>query len=284
MKQINALIITWILLVLLNIKVFAQNAPEPKITVIEPYRLPITFYKTTNLIFPYAIKSVDRGSKDILAQKANGVENILQIKAGKLGFEQNNLTVIKADGKLYSYILSYAEAPDILNISYSTNDENRTHAFFPNTTVNEATVQADADTVAHEKRNIHGITDKSYGIRMKMDGLYINKDVLFCRIRLQNHSNISYSIDQLRFYIRDQKKSKRTASQELEICPLYIKGDTAVVDRKAEKIFVYALPKFTIPEKKYLAIEIMEKNGGRNLQLRAGNKVIIKAKPLSNLR
>ena len=284
MKQINVLIITWILLALLNIKVFAQNAPEPKITVIEPYHLPITFYKTTNLIFQYAIKSVDRGSKDILAQKANGVENILQIKAGKLGFEQTNLTVITADGKLYSYILSYADAPDILNIKYSNNEENHSPALFSNTTVNEATVQADADTVAHEKRNIHGVTDKSYGIRMKMDGLYINRDVLFCRIRLQNHSNISYSIDQLRFYIRDQKKSKRTASQELEICPLYCNGDTAMVNGKVDKTFVYALPKFTIPDKKYLAIEVMEKNGGRNLQLKAGNKVIIKAKPLSNLR
>ncbi len=117
-----------------------------------------------------------------------------------------------------------------------------------------------------------------------MDGLYIKDEVLFCRIILQNHSDISYDIDQLRFYIRDQNKSKRTASQELEISPLYVKGDTAVVTGKTEKVFVFALPKFTIPEKKYFAIEIMEKSGGRNLQLRAGNSVIVKAKSLSNLR
>lgn len=284
MKKVNVVTITGILLVLFNVQVLAQNAPESRMTVIEPYHLPITFYKTTNLIFQYAIKSVDRGSKDILAQVAKGVENILQIKAGKLGFEQTNLTVITADGKLYSYILSYTDKPDILNIRYSNSEENRSQTFFSNTGINEATVQADADTVASEKRSIHGIMDRSYGIKMEMDGLYINDDVLFYRIKLQNHSNISYGIDQIRFYIRDQKKSKRTASQELEVSPLFIKGETAVVTGKADKVLVFALPKFTIPEKKYLAIEMMEKSGGRNLQLRVGNSAIIKAKPLYHRR
>ncbi len=46
-------------------------------------------------------------------------------------------------------------------------------------------------------------------------------------------------------------------------------GDTNVI--------VVALPKFTIPDAKYLAIQIMEKNGGRNLKLKIGNKKILKA-------
>ena len=47
----------------------AQIAPlKPRDEVIDPYHLFITYYKTTNLVFPYAIKSVDRGSQDILAQ------------------------------------------------------------------------------------------------------------------------------------------------------------------------------------------------------------------------
>ncbi len=39
---------------------------------VESYCLEVTDNKTTNLIFPSAIKSVDRGSKDILVQKASG--------------------------------------------------------------------------------------------------------------------------------------------------------------------------------------------------------------------
>jgi len=37
-------------------------------------------------------------------------------------------------------------------------------------------------------------------------------------------------------------------------------------------------PKFTIPDKKYLFIQIMEKNGGRHLQLRVHNRTIVKAR------
>jgi len=283
MKKLGIVMITGIVLVLSHGQVLAQNTSETKAMVIEPYHLTITFNKTTNLIFPYAIKSVDRGSKDILAQKAEGIENILQIKAGKLRFEQTNLSVITADGTLYSYILDYTDKPGVLNIRYDNYKEIRPQAFFSTGSINEAQMQADAETVAHEKRSMPGIGDKRYGINMLMDGLFIKDDVLYCRIKLQNTSNIDYGIGQLRFFIRDQKKAKRTATQELEINPLYVKGDTAVVTGRTKKIFVFALPKFTIPDKKYLTIELLEKNGGRHLQLRAGNRTIVKAKPILDL-
>lgn len=280
MKKISAAMIVGILLLVLSEQLFAQNDMEPKVTVIKPYVLPITFYKTTNLIFPYAIKSVDRGSKDILVQKAKGVENILQVKAGKLGFDQTNLTVITADGKLYSYVLNYSDTLTVLNIRFDNASADHPEAFFSNTSINEAQVKADADTVAIAKETLHGIKDKRYGMKMKLSGLYIKDDVLFLRLTLQNHTNINYDIDQLRFYLRDERKAKRTATQELEISPLYAKRDTAVIVGGSEEVFVYALPKFTIPDKKYLAIELMEKSGGRHLKLSVHNRTIVRAKLL----
>lgn len=280
MKKISAGVATGILLLLLNVQVYAQNNAELNVTVIKPYVLPITFYKTTNLVFPYAIKSVDKGSKDILVQKAKGVENILQVKAGRLHFDQTNLTVITADGKLYSYILNYTDTPSVLNIRFDNTTAANPEAFFSNIIINEAQVKTNADTVAAAQETIHGIKDKSYGMKMKLSGLYIKDDVLFLRLTLQNHTNINYDIDQLRFYIRDQKKAKRTATQELEINPLYLKGDTSVIIGQTEKVFVYALPKFTIPDKKYLAIELMEKAGGRHLRIQVHNKTIVRAKLL----
>lgn len=280
MKKISAIMATGILLVLFSVQLNAQNNAEPNVTVIKPYFLPITFYKTTNLVFPYAIKSVDRGSRDILAQKAKGVENILQVKAGKLGFDQTNLTVITADGKLYSYILNYTDTPSVLNIRFANTTATHQEAFFSDIRINEAQVKADADTVATAKETIDGIKDKSFGMKMRLSGLYIKGDVLFCRINVQNRSNINYGIDQLRYYIRDRKKSKRTATQELEVIPLYVTGDTSVIAGQTEKVFVYALPKFTIPDKKYLAIEVMEKSGGRHLKIQVYNKTIVRAKLL----
>ncbi|MGO1869298.1 MAG: DUF4138 domain-containing protein, partial [Sphingobacterium sp.] len=37
--------------------------------------------KTSNLIFPYGIISVDRGDQAIMVQQAKGVDNVLQVKA-----------------------------------------------------------------------------------------------------------------------------------------------------------------------------------------------------------
>lgn len=68
---------------------------------------------------------------------------------------------------------------------------------------------------------------------------------------MANNSNINYDVDMLRFFIKDEKKSKRTALQEVEIQPLYVHGDTSTIRGNAKNIIVFALPKFTISDKKY---------------------------------
>src|SRR5690349_24921209 len=45
---------------------------------------------STSLIFKNSIKSVDRGSQDILAQKAKDVENVLQVKADRKSTRLNS--------------------------------------------------------------------------------------------------------------------------------------------------------------------------------------------------
>ncbi|WP_423147790.1 conjugative transposon protein TraN [Rubrolithibacter danxiaensis] len=283
MKTISAVMITGIFLVLTNIRASAQRISEPIISVIEPYHLDITYSKTSNLIFPYAIKSVDRGSKDILVQKAKGVENVLQVKAGKENFKETNLTVITADGRLYSYLLNYVENPSILNIRYARErGKKEADAFFSNSGANEADIEACAKQAAGEERTIRGIRDKKDQMELSLKGLFIKDNVMYWQIQLENHSNISFDIDQLRFFICDQKKSKRTAAQENEIKPLYTYGHPVSIAGKAEQVFVFALPKFTIPDKKNFKIQVMEKNGGRHLELKIYSSTIVDAQSLVN--
>ncbi|MBN8788977.1 MAG: DUF4138 domain-containing protein, partial [Terrimonas sp.] len=42
------------------------------------------------------------------------------------------------------------------------------------------------------------------------------------------------------------------------------------------------VPKFTIPDKKKCIIQLMEKNGGRNISLKINNSRIIKAKLIAS--
>jgi conjugative transposon TraN protein len=283
MKKISAVWITGIFLFLSGITAFSQNSNPVNTSSIEPYPLAITYEKTTNLVFPYAIISVDRGSQSVLAQKAKGVENILQIKAGKEGFEETNLTVITSEGKLYSFLLNYDPKPSELNLTFETMNPVVKNAFFSSEEHDEKEIEAYSNLVAIEKEKIYGIKDKKYGMRFQLDGLYIRENVMYYRIKMENQSNINYDIDQLRFFIRDRKKAKRTATQEIEIKALYVENNTTTVRGQSEHIFVFALPKFTIPDQKFLAVQLMEKNGGRHLELNVRNKALVRSTALLSL-
>lgn len=266
------------LLCLNAIGTFAQRTiAKTETALIEPFRLGITFNKTTNLVFPYAIKSIDRGSQEVLVQKAIGVENILQVKAGKANFKETNLTVVTSDGSLYSYLLTYTERPAELNIRVSnTNKAPEPLAVFSkDATTGE--IEQNAEQVSVKKPPIKNRHSKKNDISIALNGLYVQENTLYFQIRLENSSALNYDINMLRFFIRDKKRSKRTASQEPELHPDYTHGNAAMIRNNSEQTVVVAVPKFTIPDKKQLVIQLMEKDGGRHLVLTLSNRDIVKA-------
>src|SRR6267378_7169742 len=91
-------------LIILALKANGQSA-------VQTHHVEVTYNKTSNIVFPTIITSVDRGSRDILAQKAKGVENVLQLKAGKENFPETSLTVITADGILHQFTVNYSSQP-----------------------------------------------------------------------------------------------------------------------------------------------------------------------------
>jgi conjugative transposon TraN protein len=223
---------------------------------------------------------VDRGSADVLAQKAKGVENILLVKAGRQNFSETNLSVITADGKLYSFILDYINNPTAINISFGADTLNTDVPSSLKPFYNEASMRIDVERILKQKKSVRGIRDYRYEVRFSLNGIYIKNDVIFFMVQVANNSNINYDVDMLRFFIRDATKAKRTATQEIEVEPRYVYGDTSTIKGDTKNTIVFALPKFTIPDQKLLSIQLMEKNGGRNLQLSVPNRTIIRAKSL----
>src|SRR5688500_314931 len=59
--------------------------------------------KTTSLIFPFSIKHVDRGTKDVLVQPVKEADNILLVKGAVNNFPETNLSVITSDGSVYTF-------------------------------------------------------------------------------------------------------------------------------------------------------------------------------------
>jgi conjugative transposon TraN protein len=247
--------------------------------------LMVSMNKTSNLIFPFAIKSVDIGSVDLLAQKANGIENVLQLKAAKENFDETNLSVITSDGKLYSFLIDYAANPVLLNLKFKDSLNNPisfSSENFKSLKSNDAKIELDANKILEQKRFLFGVKDKSNGMRLLLSGIYIDNDVLYFKLNVDNKTNINYDFESLNFFIKDIKQSKRTAVQEIQQTPLLVYNDSGFVKGKSSVSFVVADQKFTIPDKKMLVIQLMEKNGGRNLSLKIKNRTIVKAKTFSS--
>lgn len=271
MKNYNSCILVCLLLTVFS--GLAQfKTKEGSLSAIETGDLQISYSKTTSIVFPYAIKSVDRGSQEVLVQKAKGVENILLIKAGQPNFTQTNLTVVTADGRLYSYVLNYDEYSPILNIVEDKATGSNQEVLFSSKIENQKEIEEYASLALSKKVKRSGLRENRFCITLEVNGIFIHQDVMYFRVLLSNASRINYDIDQLRFFIRDQRKSKRTASQEIEILPLYTTSNVKTIPDESEISVVFAVPKFTIPEKKNFAIQLIERNGGRAVELDLKNK------------
>jgi len=235
--------------------------------------------KTTNLVFPYPIISGVRGSRDIMTQKAKGVENVLLLKANKEEFEETSLSVVTSDGSIYSFLVAPSPYPELsINIKDAIPTGNKLAAL-EKPAGNSSRIQ-DAAKIIADKQAFYNVKDKSFDVSITLKGIYIHEDVLFFQLGLSNNSSIAYDISQFRLFIRDKKKAKRTAEQELEQQPIWINGNTRKIIGHSEQVVVVAIPKFTIPDKKLLVLQVQEQDGGRNLSLELSNKKIIKAKAL----
>ena len=226
--------------------------------------------KTTSLVFPFAITHVDRGTPSILAQSVKEIPTILLLKASDKDFSETNLSVVTNDGSLYSFLVYYKNKPDQLVYYLPVYPKNSPANY--------------SSSILDNPPTIKNIQDKKWDIISKVKGIYIRQDIIYYQLELENKSSINYSIDLIRFYIRDGKKGKRTAVQENDLNPINVAGNISSVNANSSSVMVFAFAKFTIPDGKYLAVQIMEKDGGRHLSMKINNKKIMKAIILPDLK
>lgn len=244
----------------------------------------LSLNKTSSIVFPVDIESVDRGSRDILAQKAKGAGNVLKLKAGKANFPETNLTVIASDGGLHYFTVRFDPHPDRY-IVYAAADNasllnasNRATAHL--TEVNQAIVENNARVIVSHNTIAKVKSIRKNDMRLSLKGIYIEGDLTYFHFNIANRSNIPFDVDILRLFVRDKQKLKRTATQEVIETPIYVHGQVSRIDGKSNTDVVYILPKFTIPDAKVLVIQLMEKRGGRHLEMHIKNRPIVHARKI----
>lgn len=239
----------------------------------------VTFNKTSSIVFASAITSVDRGSRDVLAQKAKGVNNVLQLKAGRRNFPETNLTVITANGQLHHFLIRYADNPQHFTI-LKDSLQVQANGLLVDADLTESELQYTATHIveSYVKGKVKRVS--GFDMHFALLGIYIRNNTLFYHVRITNDSNIPYHTSLLRFYIRDKKQTRRTAAQETEEVPGFQWGSVASIPSQSFVDAVFAIPKFTIPDAKRLHLDLKEQRGGRHLALSIRNRHIMNVRPL----
>ena len=272
---------------------YAQDSAKTPLALgkIEPYRMEVTYDKTSHLIFPTAIRYVDLGSEYLIAGKAEDAENVLRVKASVREFEaETNFSVITNDGRFYSFNVYYSPYPealsyDLLTMQKAVDKANGNDVLFEEFGNNSPSLAGLLlETIyKKDKRIVKHIGAKSFGIQFILKGIYIHNGKYYFHTELRNRTNVPFQIDFVNFKVVDKKVAKRTVVQERPMIPLRTYKPLDEIGGKTTEQNVFLLDQFTIADDKVLLIEIFEKNGGRHQTLQIENSDLIKARLINDM-
>ena len=136
----------------------------------------------------------------------------------------------------------------------------------------------------NDKRTIKHIGARQFGMKFLLRGLYAHNGLLYFHTRMENETNMPYSVDFVTFKVVDKKVVKRTAIQERVLQPLRAYHQAMYVKGKHTECSVFALEQFSLSEDKQLEVTLYEHNGGRTLTFYVEPQDLLLAQKIDNLK
>ncbi|MBP1163456.1 conjugative transposon TraN protein [Chryseobacterium sp. PvR013] len=259
---------------------------------LEPYKMEVTYNKTTHLLFPSPIRYVDLGSENLIANKAEDVANVLRIKSSVRDFEEEtNFSVITQDGKFYNFDVFYSSYPDTLNYDLLKLQRNQEKEYSTDVLFEELKGESSSLTellirtlYRLPKRTLKHIGSKSFGIQFLLKSLYVHEGKFYFIFQIKNKSNVSFDVDFVTFKITDKKNLKRTTVQDKVLSPLRTYSLNPTVNYQSDGEFLYLMDQFTLLEDQIVEIELMEKDGGRHQKIQIENSDLSSAKVVNDIQ
>lgn len=259
---------------------------------LEPYKMEVTYNKTTHLLFPSPIRYVDLGSENLIANKAEDVANVLRIKSSVRDFaEETNFSVITEDGKFYNFDVFYSSYPDTLNYDLLKLQRNQEKEYSTDVLFEELKGESSSLTelliktlYQLPKRTVKHIGSKSFGIQFLLKSLYVHEGKFYFIFQIKNKSNVPFDVDFVTFKITDKKNLKRTVVQDKVLSPLRTYSPNPTVHYQSDGEFLYLMDQFTLLEDQIVEIELMEKDGGRHQKIQIENSDLISAKVVNDIQ
>ncbi|WP_449397356.1 conjugative transposon protein TraN [Chryseobacterium viscerum] len=295
MNKIKSHYLLMIVFVFFSSRSLAQDSVASYLSLeeakLEPFKMQVTYNKTSHLIFPSPIRYVDLGSDLLVANKAEPVGNVLRIKSAVRDFEEEtNFSVITEDGKFYSFDAFYSSYPESLSydlLKLQRADERRysPDVLFEDLKGSSSSLTELSMENLYEKssKTIKHISSRSYGIQFSVRALHVNDNKFYFTLQLKNSSNVAFAIDLVNFKIIDKKNLKRTVVQDKLLEPVRVHFPVMTAIHHSDISGVYLLDQFTLLKDQVLEIEVLEKNGGRHQKVKLENKDLINAILINSL-
>lgn len=234
--------------------------------------------KNVALFFPEPIRQGISGSENFVFTYNREKEQyfgLLQAKPGK----ESNLLVINKNGSIFSYIVRYKAKLSQLNyfIPMSNSIGNEKPIVKDSIQVEPAENGIDYGTYYYEKfcsylldrkQRISGIKKQNEGITLSVENIVFDKEELYFVIQIENNSTLDFDLNFLKFSVETRQKGKRKSLQRLYKEPIFKWVLPSKIVENETIRFVYVLPKFSLSSDRRAILELNEKSGERNIDLK----------------
>ena len=267
-----------ILAVLISASAKAQQQPIPLDTIYA------NDTKNVALFFPEPIRQGITGSDNFVFTYNREKEQyfgLLQATPGK----ESNLLVVNINGSIFSYIVRYKKQLSKLNyfIPLSNSIGNEKPFVKDSVLVESSEELVDNSTYYYQKfcsyllnrkQRIARIKKRNEGIILTVENIVFDKDELYFVIEIENNSTLDYDLNFLNLSIETRQKGKRKSLQRLYQEPIYKHSLPSKIKENEMARFVYVLPKFSLSDDRRAILELNEKDGERNIEMKLSHRYI----------
>ena len=240
--------------------------------------------KNVALFFPEPIRQGITGSDNFVFTYNRENEQyfgLLQATPGK----ESNLLVINRNGSIFSYIVRYKKQLSKLNyfIPLSNSIGNEKPIVKDSVLVESSEELVDNSTyyfqkfcsyLLERKQRIGRIKKRNEGIILTVENIVFDKDELYFVIEIENNSTLDYDLNFLNLSIETRQKGKRKSLQRLYQEPIYKHNLPSKIKENEMARFVYVLPKFSLSDDRRAILELNEKDGERNIEMKLSHRYI----------
>jgi hypothetical protein len=143
---------------------------------------------------------------------------------------------------------------------------------------NQAQLKACCQKIVRDAQRLYYLNNRNGKMRLVVRGIYTRGKSLFFSLKLINKSPLDYDVDSIRFFVAEKVKGVRPLERLNELKPIYVYDSATLVKGYGRAATVYVLQRLSLARRHRLQIEVLEKNGGRQLQVQAANFTLETAK------